>query len=341
MFFLTGANMQHGRIVIETIDNRVLQGNAMGDPTRRQMPIYLPPGYEDSTRRFPSAYVLSGFTGRGLMQLNDAWGDETLPQRLDRLIASGRMQPMIVAMPDCMTRVGGSQYINSTATGRYEDYLLQEVVPFVDACFRTKAERDYRAVLGKSSGGYGAVIQAMRHPEVFGLAASHSGDMAFELCYKPDFVKVAAQIGHFGGLKAFYGNLTEIRPRNEPFKIILNTIAMAACYSPNPHAPNGVGFDLPFDEYSAEINEAVWRRWLEWDPAYLVEKHLDALKSLRLLYIDVGRDDEFNLQFGARIFCNRLQKHGVNFMHEEFDDGHMNVPYRYDHSFAAISRAME
>ncbi|MDR3479382.1 MAG: alpha/beta hydrolase-fold protein [Burkholderiaceae bacterium] len=333
--------MQHGRVVIETIDSLVLQGNAMGDPALRQMPIYLPPGYEGSTKRFPSAYVLSGFTGRGLMQLNDAWGDETLPQRLDRLICSGRMQPMIVAMPDCLTRVGGSQYINSTATGRYEDYLVQEVVPFIDTHFRTKAERDYRAVLGKSSGGYGAVIQAMRHPEVFGLAASHSGDMYFELCYKPDFVKVAAQIGHFGGLKAFYDNLATIRPRSDTFKIILNTIAMAACYSPNPRALSGVGFELPFDEYSAETNETVWCRWLKWDPTYLVGKHLDSLKSLRLLYIDVGRRDEFNLQFGARIFCRHLQKHGVNFMHEEFDDGHMNISYRYDHSFVAISRAME
>lgn len=332
--------MQHGRVVIETIDSKVLQGNAMGDPTQRRMPVYLPPGYDDHAKRFPTAYVLSGFTGRGLMQLNDVWGDETLPQRLDRLIASGRMQPMIVAMPDCITRVGGSQYINSSATGRYEDHLIDELVPFVDRAFRTLAEREYRAILGKSSGGYGAVIQAMRHPETFGLAASHSGDMYFELCYKPDFVKVAAEIGHFGGLKSFFDRLQDIRPRNQAFKIILNMIAMAASYSPNPQAPSGVGFDLPFDEYSAEINNTVWQRWLEWDPVHLVEKHLGALKSLRLLYIDAGLDDEFNLQFGARIFCNRLKKAGVEFTHEEFDDGHMNIPYRYDHSFAAISRAM-
>lgn len=333
--------MQHGRIVIETIDSKVLQGNAMGDPTRRQLPVYLPPGYDaDSAMRYPSAYVLAGFTGRGLTMLNDNFGDETIAQRLDRLISTGSMQPMIVALPDCLTRLGGSQYINSAATGRYEDYLIDEIVPFVDACFRTRAERDYRAVLGKSSGGYGAVMQAMRHPDVFGLAASHSGDMYFEWCYKPDFVKVAAQLGHFGGLKTFVDKLATIRPRDAGYHVILNTICMAACYSPNPHAENGVGFDLPFDETTAEIIEPVWRRWLEWDPVHLAERHADALRSLRLLHIDVGVHDEFNLQFGARIFCHRLRALGVNFTHEEFNDGHMNIPYRYDHSFAAISRAM-
>ena len=224
--------MERGRVVIETIDSRVLQGNAMGDPKRRELPVYLPPGYDsDPGPRYPSAYVLAGFTGRGLNLLNDAWGDETLPQRLDRLINSGRMQPMIVAMPDCRTRLGGSQYINSSATGRYEDYLIEELIPFVDACFRTRADRAQRAVLGKSSGGYGAIIQAMRHPEVFGLAASHSGDLYFDWCYKPDFVTVAANLARYGGLKKFCDNVLTIRPRNAVFHVIQNAVAMASCYS--------------------------------------------------------------------------------------------------------------
>jgi len=333
--------MERGRVVIETIDSRVLQANAMGDPARRQLPIYLPPGYDsDAARRYPSAYVLAGFTGRGLMMLNDAWGDETLPQRLDRLIASGRMQPMIVAMPDCSTRLGGSQYINSGATGRYEDYLIEEIVPFVDACFRTRADRSQRAILGKSSGGYGALIQAMRHPEVFGLAASHSGDLYFEWCYKPDFVAIAANLARYGGVKSFCDKVQTIRPRNGVFHMIQNTMAMASCYAPNPESPHGTGFDLPFDLHDSEILPEVWQRWLQWDPVHLVERHAAALKSLKLLYLDVGVADEFNLQFGARIFCKRLREQGVTHSYEEFDDSHLNIPYRYDHSFAAISQAI-
>lgn len=330
--------MERGRVVFETIDSTVLQGNAMGDPARRDLPIYLPPGYDsDTSRRYPSAYLLAGFTGRGQALLNDAWGDETLPQRLDRLIATGRMQPMIVAMPDCRTRLGGSQYINSSATGRYEDYLIDELVPFVDACFRTRAQSGQRAILGKSSGGYGALIQAMRHPEVFGLAASHSGDLYFDWCYKPDFITVAANLASYGGLKAFCDNVLTTRPRNGIFHTIQNAVAMASCYSPNPGSP--AGFDLPFDVKDAEMDETVWQRWLQWDPAHLVEQHEAALKSLKLLYLDVGVADEFNLQYGARIFCKRLRARGIAHQYEEFDDSHMNIPYRYDHSFAAISEA--
>jgi enterochelin esterase-like enzyme len=166
-----------GRVVIETIESRVLQGNPLGDPPVRRVPVYLPEGYDSGDARYPVAYMLTGFTGRGTMLLNDTTFDENLPDRLDRLIDSGAIQPMIVVMPDCFTRLGGSQYLNSSATGRYEDHVVDELVPYVDARYRTRAEAGQRAVLGKSSGGYGSVVLAMRHPEVFGLMACHSGDM--------------------------------------------------------------------------------------------------------------------------------------------------------------------
>lgn len=330
--------MAQGRIVIDTIESKLLMGNALGDPAARKLAIYLPPGYDANQQAYPTAYVLSGFTGRGTMLLNDTPADESMPQRLDRLINGGIMQAMIVVMPDCLTRLGGSQYINSSATGPYEDHLLQEVVPFVDATYRTVPDRNKRAVLGKSSGGYGSVMLAMRHPDVFGLMASHSGDMYFELCYKPDFVSVIRGLQEFGGVEAFLKNLHTIRPRNAVYKNVQNMLAMASCYSPNPESP--YGFDLPFDLITAELDEAVWQRWLTWDPVYLAEQHADALRSLKLIYLDCGTEDEYNLQYGARIFCERLKKLNIAFMHEEFNDSHMNIPYRYDHSFKAISDAM-
>jgi enterochelin esterase family protein len=180
----------------------------------------------------------------------------------------------------------------------------------------------------------------MRHPEVFGLAASHSGDLYFEWCYKPDFVAVAANLAHYGGAKAFCEKLHTIRPRNAVFHLIQNTLAMASCYAAAPDSRDGLGFDLPFDHYDAEMRPEVWQRWLQWDPVYLVERHAEALRSLKLLYLDAGVSDEFNLQFGARIFCKRLRGHGIAHRYEEFDDSHMNIPYRYDHSFAAISQAI-
>ena len=330
--------MQRGRVVIETVASTVLQGNALGDPGARQLAIYLPPGYDAGERRYPSVYVLSGFNGRGTMLLNDTPWDDNMAQRMDRLIASGKVEPMIVVMPDCLTRLGGSQYLNSSATGRYADYLLDEIVPLVDASYRSIAQRDSRAVMGKSSGGYGALMLAMRQPQLFGMAASHSGDLHFALCYQPAFVRYVREIGRFGGLAAFLRDLRTIRPRDAAYHSLVNTVAMAACYSPNPDAPHG--FDLPFEPSTGEIVEAVWARWLECDPVHIAARHAATLRSLRQLYLDAASSDEFNLQYGARILCGKLEQLGVPVAYQEFNAGHLNIPYRFDVSLEAISRSM-
>jgi S-formylglutathione hydrolase FrmB len=324
-----------GIVVLETITSDVLRDNPLGDPFLRRVPIYLPPGYENGNAHYPSVYVLTGFTGRGTMLLNDSAWDETLPQRVDRLIAEGKVRPMILVMPDCFTRIGGSQYLNSPAVGQYEDHIVKELVPFVDNKYRTVADPDHRAVVGKSSGGYGSVMLGMRHPDVFGLVASHSGDMYFELCYKPDMISALKALPKLGGLGKFWSEIPTMRPKDRNFHDAVNIIAMAACYSPNPEAP--LGFDLPFDLETGELREEVWKRWLEWDPVYLVDKYADALRSLRLIYLDAGLRDEFNLQYGARIFIQRLKARGIPYLHEEFEDGHMGIQYRYDVSLKAIS----
>ena len=330
--------MPEGSIIIETIESQVLRGNPLGDPSMRRVPIYLPPGYDTSNTRYPVVFVLAGFTGRGVTFLNDAPWEETLPQRMDRLIAAGKLQPMILVMPDCFTRLGGSQYINSSAVGRYEDHIVQELVAHVDQKYRTRADPSHRAVVGKSSGGYGSLILAMRHPEIFGIMASHSGDLYFEYCYKADFPGAIRGLKKFGGLDKFWDGIPTIRPRDKDFNALLNIIAMSACYSPNPNSPHG--FDLPFDTETGELREDVWARWLKWDPVMLVDQHLPALKSMRLIYFDAGLRDEFNLQYGARIFAKRLKERGVACTHEEFDDGHFGIQYRYDNSLKAISDAI-
>ncbi len=331
--------MPQGTVITETVTSNALRDNPLGDPFVRRVPVYLPPGYQEGQTRYPSVYVLTGFTGRGTMLLNESAWEENIAQRMDRLIAQGQVRPMILVMPDCFTYIGGSQYLNSPAVGRYEDHVIQELVPFVDGKYRTLADRDHRGVVGKSSGGYGSVILGMRHPDVFGLMASHAGDMYFEFCYKPDIIRAIRAWKKFSGLEKFWESFPTIHPKDGDLFAVLNTIAMAACYSPNASAPHG--FDLPFDPATGELREEVWKRWLEWDPVYLVDKHLDALRSLRLIYLDAGLRDEYNLQVGARIFCSRLRERGIPFVHEEFDDGHGNIQYRYDVSLKAISDAMQ
>lgn len=329
--------MKKGTVVVETIESEVLKNNKPNDPSVRELYVYLPPDYEkDSAKRYPSVYVLTGFTGRGKMFLNDNAFTPNLAERMDKLIASGRVRPMIVAMPDCFTYYGGSQYINSTATGHYEDYLIDEIVPHVDKTFRTIQDRDSRAVVGKSSGGYGALVHAMRHADVFGLAASHSGDCYFEYCYLPDFPKAFRAIK--GDVKKFLDKFWGEEKKGKGTFDAFNLIGMSASYSPFIDAP--LGFRLPFDLETGEIIETVWQEWLLHDPVRMVEKCADALRSLKLLYIDAGTRDEWFLDVGARVLISKLKEQNIHFIHEEFDDGHMNVSYRFDRSFEEISKAV-
>lgn len=329
--------MNKGTVIVENFESEVLKNNAPNDPHIRELCVYLPPDYEsDSAKRYPSVYVLTGFTGRGKMFLNDQPFTPTLAQRMDKLIADGRVQPMILVMPDCFTYYGGSQYINSTATGRYEDYLIDEIVPHVDKTYRTITDKDSRAVVGKSSGGYGAFIHAMRHADIFGLAASHSGDCCFEYCYLPDFPKAYRAIK--GDVKKFLENFWGEEKKAKGSFDAFNIIGMSACYSPNPNAP--LGFDLPFDLETGELIEKVFERWFEYDPVRMVEKYAESLRSLKLLFIDAGTRDEWFLDIGARILISKLREQNINFIHEEFDDGHMNVSYRFDRSLEDISKAV-
>ena len=292
-------------VVIERFESAMLKGNPAGDPHLRKVGVVLPPSYGDTARRFPVVYLLSGYTGRGRMMLNDVAWSESIDERLERLIASGACEEMILVLPDAFTRFGGSQYLNSSATGRYEDHLVQELVPWIDSRYRTLPSRDHRGVAGKSSGGYGALIHGMRHPETFGAVASHSGDVYFEYCYRMDIPKVAAAIVGAGGLRPWMEAFEARRQKKHEDLTLLNIVAMAASYSPDP-ASGDLGIALPFDPATGEFRDAVWARWLEHDPWHLAARHADALRSLRLLYLDCGIRDEFNLHLGADRKSTRL-----------------------------------
>lgn len=323
-----------------TFTSELLRGNPMRDPHERRVPVYLPPGYGAGSDRYPVVYLLAGFSGRGTAMLNETMWDENIAQRLDRLIASGAIRPLIVVMPDCATRLGGSQYINSTATGRYQDHLTDELVPFIDRTYRTVPHRDARVAMGKSSGGYGATILGMRRPDLFGLIVDHSGDKYFELCYRADIPRCSAGLAPFQHSPERFLTAFPLPPpeRGSFWFDVVNMLAMASCYSPNAQSP--IGFDLPFDPYTAELKADVWQRWLAHDPIHLAAAHAGALRSLRLYYLDCGRADEHHLQYGARIYSERLKALGVAHTYEEFAGGHRNVAHRYDVSLRAVSAAL-
>lgn len=328
-----------GTIRVERFESAVLRGNLPGDPATRDLYLYLPPGYEEGGTRYPVIWCLTGFTGRGRMLLNDGAWEPGIGDRMDALLASGRARPAILAMPDCFTHLGGSQYVNSPALGRYEDYLVDELVPFVDARFRTRAEAAHRGVMGKSSGGFGALSLGMKHPDVFAGVACHSGDMAFDLCYRVDFGPALRGLRKAGGIEPWLTRFRACRRKRSGDVHVLNILAMSATYSPNVGAPPAY-CDLPFDLETGALDANVWKRWLAFDPVRLADRYADHLRRLRLLYLDCGTEDEFFLDLGARQLVERLQWLGIPHEHEEFEDGHMSIPYRNDVSLARLTAAL-
>lgn len=315
-----------GRVEMRPFASEVLRENRAGDPHEREVPVYLPPGW-DSGARFPVLFLLIGFTGRGQMyaDTSNPW-KPGLIARYDRAVAAGELPAAIVVAPDCFTKVGGSQYVDSELLGPYAEYVVRELTAWVDAHYPTRPGR--RAVAGKSSGGFGALHLAMRHPGVFPVVASISGDCGFEGCHAPAFWAALRVLrNHAGDPWSFLEEYAKKpSPSVEDFET-LNTIAMSACYSPNLASRHG--FDLPFDPETGARREDVWRRWLEFDPLYACERYADALRKLELLHVECGLNDEFNIQWGTRQLSHKLRSLGVPHHHEEHDGGHRNIDERY------------
>ncbi len=323
------------------VDSLCLRDNPLGDPHVRRFPVYVPPQYDtELERRFPVVWLLAGYAGWGEQKATTvrAW-EEPLPDQLDRLMRAGDLEPALVAFPDCFTRFGGSQYRNSLGTGRYGDYLADELVSAVDARFRTQADRDRRAVMGKSSGGYGALMMAMLRPDVFGLCCATAADSYFPLSCVQDFGKALQVYHRHGGPEGFVAAFAHKRTRTPAELTAMMVLAYAQCYSPNAHVPV-YGADLPFDLDTGEMITATWRRWLACDPVSMVEGHVEALRGMRLLFLDAGTSDEWFLNFGHRVLASRLRHHKIPFEFEEFDGGHMGVGYRVIDSLRHITAAL-
>ena len=297
--------------------SEVLKGNPLGDEHLRELPVWLPPDYESSDKRYPVIFGLIGFTGRGANYLNRRFLFPAHDELLDELAAGG-MPGVIYVMPDCLTRLGGSQYVNSSAVGRYEDYIIDELAPFIDKSFRTTGRR---GVMGGSSGGIGAFTLAARHPDVFEAFADHSGDSGFDSCYLNDIPRFAQAMEKYDySVEEFVRKIPEIQPKDESFNVILNMVAMSACYAPNPDAP--LGFDLPFDPYSGTMRPEVWAKFLQHDPVQMVERYQNNLRKLTLAYVDCGKKDQFHLFLGARQLHQKLDEFGVKHVFEEYDSDH-------------------
>ena len=327
----------HGRVEVHPIRSAALRGNALGDPHDRELHVYLPPGWDANGARYPVLYVLSGLTSRSSKYLETHPWKPSVVARYDAAIARGAAPPAILVLPDCFTKLGGSQYVNSTAVGHYEDYLTNEIVPYVDATFPVLNQR--RGVVGLSSGGFGALHLSMHHRGLFAAAASISGDCHFEYCFGSELLPALRGLVDFDMDPAkFLAAFEQTHELRGDGHAVLNVLAMSACYSPNPDSP--LGFDLPFDLATGERKPEVWSRWLAFDPVVACDVYEDELKALEFLHLEAGLKDEFHMQWGLRHLTRRLTALGVSFHHEEHDGGHMGIDQRFDPILARMSAVL-
>jgi hypothetical protein len=320
-----------GRLDEVELSSALLRDNPLGDPHVRPLWVYVPPGYDDDPgRRYPCVYVLQGYTGHVAMWRNRTAFRPTFPEAVDALFAGGDAPPCLVVLVDAWTAYGGSQFVDSRGTGAYHSYLCDEVVPFVDANYRTLAERDHRAVAGKSSGGFGAMITPLLRPDLFGGLATHAGDALYEGCYLRDFGPAARALRPYDGDAAAWWGDFRSRPAftREADDLLLGLYGVAACFSP---AEDGTP-QLPFDPRTGALVPAVWQRWLDLDPVRMVPRHAEAASALRAVWIDAGTRDDYFLDLGALAFRDALADAGLatERMHFElFDATHSRIDHRY------------
>jgi len=362
---------REGKLLVLEHTSRVLQGNALGDPHVRKLAVWLPAEYDEGAsrgrgKRFPVLFDLVGFTGSGLAHAGWKPFGPNVPERVARLIHERKMPPVILVFPDCFTRLGGNQYVNSSAIGRYGDYLVKELVPFVDRELRTLASRDHRGCFGKSSGGYGAIVHAMKYAKTWGAIADHSGDAYFDMVYRtgwPETLdllmkhrtpkrvegafdvraavrskKMLAEGKDDGRVEAFLNSVWKKEKLSMAEGHAIMNVCMAATYDPDPKAP--LGFRLPFHLETGALLEDRWKRWLVHDPVHMVPHYEKELASTRGIYVDTGWSDQYFIHYGARQLSLALAEAGIKHRYEEFPDNHSDIDYRMNVSLPFLAKAL-
>ena len=329
-----------GRIDEHVISSELLRDNPLGDPAERPLLVYTPPGYDDDPgRRYPAVYVIQGYTGHVAMWQNRSPYRQPFPETADAVFARGEAPAALVVYVDAWTKYGGSQFVDSPGTGRYHSYLCDEVVPWVDAHYRTLAGAPHRGIMGKSSGGFGAMITPMLRPDLFGALATHAGDALYEYSYIPEFAKATRHLRDYGGdiwrwWDGFTSRTSFTKPEDHDLLMLLG---VSACFS----ASKDGSVELPFDPATGQLRPDVWQRWLDWDPIRMAPQYADALGAQRGIWIDAGTRDEWFLDLGAKAFRETLRELGVGdqvIQFELFDATHMGIDYRYPLSLAWLSQ---
>jgi hypothetical protein len=295
-------------IVSREIQSKNFANSKIGVNPARKLLIYLPAGYTSSTRRYPVVYFFASPFDSSFRAIFDQMGAREV---LDRAIAAGTISKLIFVTVDMTTPLGCSWYVNSSATGNWEDFMVQEVVPYIDANFRTLKTRDSRGIAGHFMGGYGAIRFGMKHPQVFGSV------YALHPVGTGSGVKILASLPNFELMEnaKTLGDIQE-----DGYSTIFTSIFEAHIPDPN-RPPLYIEFPAHKVEGRLTIDPRVMDRlrnnfFLE----SLVGQYADNLKSLRGLKFDWARSDlNWDHVYSNQAFTHKLNEYGVVHEAEEYN----------------------
>ncbi len=311
----------HFKVETLCLESAVLRDNPLRDPHKRYNPLLVP----QTPGPWPVVLVLSGFTGNAPFSFNPKFNEKNPVQVIVEATGRGEAPLALYVFADCLTTWGGSQFINSSATGHYEDYLIHELIPAVKNNYPVAGDASLWCVTGGSSGGYGALHLSSKYPEIFGLVAAIAPDSFFEASLLPEYYHTLPLWEKYqSGLKA----LEELRngklTKHRNWHTLLNAFGMAACY-----APKGKHGDFHFPlNRDGTRNEVVWNEILKKDPLHFLPDRANTLKKLQGLYLDVGTKDNFHLQYGCRQISSLLNSMKVRHDYVEFDGNHFDIGER-------------
>jgi hypothetical protein len=306
-----------------------LKGFPSHDKILRKVQLYIPP-------KIPKAcgviFVLSGWGERSSKYLrNDSAFGESLEEQIDQMIAEKKMPPSIIVFPDATSRLGFSQYINSSSLGNYQTYLYHDLLETIETLYPIKKEAPCRGIMGHSSGGFGALWMGFLKSDIFGHVTASAADSFFEISILPSIPHVIAEIESAGGVEAFIKKfLQHPNPSGQSHSKFLTmmTLSLAPCYAPNPAVPWLLG-DLFFDIETGEIKESIWKKWLAFDPLRAIDEHFFSFKKLKSIVLECGQQDEYGLQLGHRQLSKKLKNHQIDHEFFEFPGRHSGHSWRF------------
>lgn len=345
---LATQDLHKSKLQNKVFTSEALETNLFGNTPIRKMQIYTPPGYDKhGSVEYPVVYLLHGlpFSEKFLTDIRtwDEWIDpdgifreypdfpeEGFREWVDGLITSGAMEPMIIVMPNADSEAGYrfSFYTNSILNGNFEDYIVNDLVNYMDTHYKTIPDASGRAVIGYSQGGYAAFKFGMKHPDVFGAVASHSGLLLVDAMFEYGPVLIEENPEGFNG------------PDPEKF-LTSAAYAMSAAWSPNPYNPPFY-VDFPFEWPSPLVLPDVAERWYTEDVFHLIDTHVSELNALQGIYFDIGNYDELGMNVAYPYVVQKLNYYGINYHYETYDGGHLNKSFeRLAESLAFCSDALK